>query len=307
MATDILQLYQDYSVDYKTEGHKHCRPGWVNTPCPFCISQPGHEGYHLGATVDGSTFYCWRCGWHHPVKAVSALLRIRYDDAKKLMYQYLGMISRTASTAPKVRTKAHKHPTNTGPMQSQHKRYLEKRGFDPDFLEKEWGLLGTGPFSLLDKINYSYRILAPILWNGEEVTFQTRDITNKHPLRYLACPEDREIMKHKHILYGKQEKWTDTAICVEGITDVWRFGQQAICTFGIKFTNAQLRLIAGTFKRVAIVYDNEPQAIAQAKELEADLRFRGVDTVRETFENDPGSMKQDDADYIVKTLLTKFY
>ena len=42
---DVLRLYQDYGVDHLTEGHKHCRDGWVNTPCPFCS---GNDGYHLG-------------------------------------------------------------------------------------------------------------------------------------------------------------------------------------------------------------------------------------------------------------------
>ncbi len=303
MATDILQLYQDYNVDHRTEGHKHCRPGWVNTPCPFCISEPGHEGYHLGATLDGSTFYCWRCGWHPPVKAIAALLRVRENDARTLMYQYLGMVSHRVINTPKVRTKAHKHPSNTTEMQKCHKRYLEGRGFDPDKLEQEWGLLGTGPVSLLDRINYSFRILAPILWQGKEVTFQTRDITERHPMRYLACPEDREIMKHKHILYGRQEKWRDTGICVEGITDVWRFGDQSFATYGIKFTPAQLRLIAGTFKRVFIVYDDEPQAQAQAKEMQDDLLFRGVEAKRITIQGDPGGMSQNEADYLVKQLI----
>lgn len=303
MATDILQLYQDYSVDYKTEGHKHCRPGWVNTPCPFCISEPGHEGYHLGAALDGSTFYCWRCGWHPPVKAISALLKIRYDDAKQLMYQYLGIVSHTQTTIPKVRTKVHKHPSGTTELQPQHVKYLESRNFDPDYLVQEWGLLGTGPVSMLDGINFSYRILAPILWNADEVTFQTRDITNRHPLRYLACPENREIMKHKHILYGKQNKWGDIGICVEGITDVWRLGEFSFCTFGIKFTYAQLRLISNTFKRVFVIFDDESQAQQQAKELVADLRFRGVDSERIVIKGDPASMPQNEANYLVKTLL----
>ena len=43
---DIVQLYQDHNVDFMTEGHPHCRPGWVNTVCPFCTGNPG---YHLSS------------------------------------------------------------------------------------------------------------------------------------------------------------------------------------------------------------------------------------------------------------------
>lgn len=310
MATDILQLYQDYNVDCKTEGHKHCRPGWVNTPCPFCISEPGHEGYHLGATLDGSIFYCWRCGIHSPSKVISALLKIPERNAKSLLHQYLGGVHLAPEVKRKVRSKAHKWPNDTGPLQPQHIRYLEKRKFDPEKLVTLWNLQGTGPNSFLTsgekdaiRINYSHRILAPIYWEGQEVTYQCRDITNKHPLRYLACPEDREIIKHKHILYGKQDKWKDTGICVEGITDVWRIGEVATCTFGIKYTPQQLRVLAQSFKRIFVWFDDEPQAIANAKMLCADLEFRGVDAEIITTKGDPGDTEQSEVDYIVKQLL----
>lgn len=36
---DIVRLYQDYGVDHRTEGHKHCRPGQclqiINIRCIF--------------------------------------------------------------------------------------------------------------------------------------------------------------------------------------------------------------------------------------------------------------------------------
>jgi len=103
-------------------------------------------------------------------------------------------------------------------------------------------------------------------------------------------------------LYGKQEYWTDTGICVEGPTDVWRFGFQAFATSGIKYTPAQVRVIAKTFKRIFVVYDDDPQAVIQAKKLVAELQFRGLKAIRVTIEGDPGSMKQDEADYFVKQL-----
>lgn len=300
MATDIVQLYQDYNIPHQTEGHKHCRPGWVNVECPFCTGNPG---LHLGATLDGSTFYCWRCGWHAPSKAIATLLKIREEQAKILIRQYLGIITQTVETKRKVHAKSHKWPTDTGPLQLQHIRYLERRKFDPEQLMNDWNLQGTGPVSRLDSLNYSHRVLAPVIWNGEEVTFQARDITNKHPLKYMACPEEREIMKHKHLIYGRQDKWTRTGICVEGITDVWRVGFNGFCTFGIKYTSQQLRLIAGIFDRVFVWYDDEPQAIENARALSADLEFRGLETKVITTKGDPGGTEQSEVDYIVKQLL----
>jgi len=56
------------------------------------------------------------------------------------------------------------------------------------------------------------------------------------------------------------------------------------------------------FKRIFVVYDDDPQAIVQAKKLIAELMFRGVEAIRVSIVGDPGSMKQDEADYFVKQL-----
>ena len=188
MATDIVQLLNDYNIPNQTEGHKHCRPGWVNVKCPFCTGNPG---LHLGITLNGKTSYCWRCGWHPvEVSLLKLIPRISREQVKQLMIDYIGVTYRVTETTVKVKTLAFTHPTNTGELNPFHKRYLEKRKFDPDKLIKEWGILGTSPISILKtrnkSINYSNRILAPIYWNGDEVTFQARDITNHHPMKYLA-------------------------------------------------------------------------------------------------------------------------
>ena len=68
---DIIRLYRDYGIDHKAEGHKHTRPGWVNTECPFCTGNPG---MHLGWNLKEEYFFCWRCGWHAPITTLSELL-----------------------------------------------------------------------------------------------------------------------------------------------------------------------------------------------------------------------------------------
>ena len=51
------------------------------------------------------------------------------------------------------------------------------------------------------------------------------------------------------------------------------------------------------------MFDNDPQAKLQATKIVAELRFRGVDAFRVDIKGDPGSMKQEDADYLVKQLI----
>ena len=195
---DIVQLYSDFGVPAQTEGHKHCRPGWINTECPFCSGNPG---LHLGATLDGKIFYCWRCGIHYPDQTISKLLKVSIFEAQKIIVEYAGVSRITKETKRPIRSKSHKFPSNVSDLVPSHIRYLQKRNFDANKLEKEWRLISSGPYSTLDGVDYSHRILAPIFWQGQQVTFQGRDVTNRHPLKYMACPKDRELIHHKHIIY----------------------------------------------------------------------------------------------------------
>lgn len=300
-----LELFRDYNIPHQTDGHKHCRPGWVNVSCPFCVGNPG---LHLGFKLDGSIATCWRCGWHPVGKALAKLTGLSEPKVREIMTEYGGTPTgvQAKEVKRKVRAKAFKTPSGTTPLQARHKRYILKRGFSPSYLEREWGLLGTGPVSKLDNINYSHRILAPIHWDGETVSFQTRDITGKHPVKYMACPEDRELIKHKHILYGRQDRWKKTGICVEGITDVWRLGFTAFATFGIKFTNKQIRAISKHFDRVIILFDDENQAQQQAQTLAGELKFRGVEAIIQTIDGDPGGLDQKIANDLVKKIYKPF-
>ncbi len=302
-------MYEDFGVQYQTEGHKHCRPGWVNTECPFCIGNPG---LHLGFNLKNEFFVCWRCGWKPTTKAIAKLIHVTEGEAREIIKRYGGRSTLTKTQNAKIimNKKGFRYPTNTTPLTALHKAYLRKRGFDPHKIEKIWGVLGTGPISQLDNVDYKNRILIPIVWQGEVVSFQTRDITGKHPAKYMACPEDREKVKHKNILYGHPSVWEkESCICVEGVFDVWRLGRRAVATFGIKYTVPQINVLAKKFKKVAVMFDNESQAVKQAEKLVSELRFRGVNASCIYLETaggkDPGSLSENEARKITRELRLK--
>jgi len=261
----------------------------------------------LGFTADGKMSSCYRCGLHYVDDSIAKVLKIPLNAAKSLLVSYMGIHSvKPTEKVAKTNAKQHKLPDCVTKLTNAHKKYLTGRNFDADKLEKEWGLMSTGPISMLDHINYGHRILAPVFWGGERVTFQTRDATGKSRVKYMACPEEREIMKHKHILYrhNQRDSFTkmDVGICVEGITDVWRFGKISFGTFGIEYTNQQVRWIAKLYKRVGVCFDDEPQAVQKANDLVGDLKFRGVKAFRIDIKGDPGGLSQQEADQIIKNL-----
>jgi hypothetical protein len=296
---DIVQLLTDYNIPYSTEG-KNSAPGWVNVQCCWCEDLSDHLGWNL----EQEFFNCWKCGKHRTTETFARLLSTSEHQARQIIKQYGKIVVHTpAEPVVRIDTKKHQLPSGCTPLMDNHRLYLEHRQFDPDQLVHDWNLLGTGPVSKLDNIDFKHRVIIPILWDGRQVSFQGRDITNKSTLRYITCPEDRELVHHKHILGGRQDKWTKTGIVVEGWFDVFRFGLTACCTFGIKYTKEQLWVIDQTFDKVAVCFDDEPQATEQANRLVKELIFRGHDAWRVPIVSDPGAMKQDDADYLIKQIL----
>lgn len=299
---DIERLYRDYSVRYMTEGHKHCREGWVNTACPFCT---GNTGLHLGFNIEDSYYYCWRCGHHHITETISSLLRVSKYEAYNLIQQYGISFAPTKRVAKKK--SPFKLPTDVHDLLPHHKKYLEARNFDADALEELWNLKSTGPLAMLGPLNYKHRILIPFEWDGNIVTYDSRDVTDRALNKYQACPLEYEEIPHKEILYGKQYEWVEIGICVEGPTDVWRFGPKSFATSGIKFKSKQVREITKHFKEVAVCFDDDPQAIIEANILVAELKFRGVNAYRVHIDNDPGSMSQKAANTLVNNILKGKY
>ncbi len=268
---DIEQLYRDFNITFVTEGHKHARNGWINTPCPFCTGE--HEGYHLGYDVHGNKFVCWRCGGKYAPQVLSKLLKVGIRETYEILKKY-GILTGAKKTKRKLRKKVFKLPPESLELKNNHRSYLIKRNFDPDKIITEYGILGTGVYSMIDNINYRHRIIIPYSWDGEVISFDSRDITEKSQNKYMACSDDRELIPRKNILYGRQDAWRDVGICVEGATDVWRMGFNSFATSGIKYTPIQVRWMSKLFKKIVVIFDDEPQAIEQANKLVAQLQFR---------------------------------
>lgn len=239
-------------------------------------------------------FYCWRCNWQPLDKTLSKLLGITKSQSMQLIKEYdlkkTGFV-KSSNDKITIKRKKFKLPSNLIPLKSNHKHYLKKRRFDPEQIIEDWEIQGTGPVSLLDEISYKHRIFIPIIYNGEMVSFQTRDITDKSKLKYMACPKNREIINHQHVLYGLDKVGKrNTPIIVEGVTDVWCLGFGAIATFGISYTNEQVNLITERFKKVVVMFDGERQAQRQAKMLCSELEFRGVETDNVLIQGDPAEL-----------------
>jgi hypothetical protein len=296
---DVVRFLRDHHIQH-TQSGKHARDGWVQVHCPFCT---GSRDYHLGISLSGEYGSCWRCKGKSTLSIVQALLGCGWGEAKAVLAKYSDgnrVVRRERCQSPvRVRVRSEcKLPTGTGPMGERHKKYLGGRGFDAEWLEQTYGLQGTGPVG-----EYKHRVIAPIVVDRKVVSFQGRDITGRSSLKYMACPQPLEAMDHKEVLYAVDLVPADRVVVVEGIADAWRLGPGAVATFGTAFKPPQVRMILERFNTIFLLYDRERQAQANAWDMARKLVAAGRQVeVLELASGDPGEMKQDDADALMREL-----
>lgn len=297
---DCRKFFEDHGIDYSDgeSQHKHCRPGWINIECLFCTGNPG---LHLGYNEMSGYFRCWRCGYHSIDEVLKALLGVPWSKAKDVKTFYGGKTGRQIPVfSPKYKDVKVALPEGTGPLKRRHKQYLRERGFNPKILEDIWNICGTGGYG-----KYKERIIAPIYYKGELVSYQGRDITGKSDIRYKACRKDDEKILHQEVIYGHDLTDKHSIVLVEGIIDAWRLGPGAGATFGLGISSGQLKILS-KYKNIFTCRDfTDPQAIKEAEMITAELSLLGCNVEMIWIEEgtDPGDMKQEDADWLMRELL----
>ena len=299
---DAEGYFRDRRIDSEPDG-----AGWVNIQCPVCRSAvtgsvPSKK--YLGYNIAGGYFNCWRCGRHQPEDIVMALEGCEYHEACRIVIGYqAGYEARPPARRPRARPDAPaalEWPPGTVRMMPWHRDYLGGRGYDPEYLEWKYGLLGT-----LDCGPYANRVLAPIILGGRAVSYQGRDITGRSPAKYKTCRREDEVVFHKHLLYNLDNCRGAALVVVEGVADVWRLGDHSAATFGTMVLPEQVRMILeGRYRRVATVFDAEPDAQRRARFLRDQLAAFGVEAVNARLKvGDPGDLGHEEAREMMRRLL----
>jgi hypothetical protein len=295
MSLNIIALYDKYKISYKTSGSEVTR-GWCNTACPFCGDDHWHLGYNQN--LCGGIFSCWRCGTKSTERVLMKLLKMSFEQVKRVMEEFY--IAGTTEFAARQMAAELQLPENERTLLPDHKKYLIDRNFDPEELMKKYGLVSCGNYG-----DYRNRILIPIYYKNRLVSFHSRDVTGRSTVPKKACEQEKEVIRHKELLYGFDEVPGNMVIVSEGPADKWRWGDEGVATFGIKFTEEQIEKLS-VFSNIFVVFDSkiedgiEHEKIArrQAEELSDRLGiFNRVWLITE-IGCDPGELSQRRADRI---------
>jgi hypothetical protein len=298
------EILKELGVDLAPEDHHHCTPNYLQTDCPKC--SPGSKKYRLGIHRSGWRASCWVCG-RLPLVEMLALLapQSSLNDLQSMLKGIVGVYpSPDQNNRFEGQVIAKNRPLNTvkpigcGQLLPIHKRFLERRHFDPPLLIRDWEIEGIG---LSDK--YSWRLFIPVLLDKKLVSWTTRSCNHDHAIRYRSAESHQESIPHKSLLYGEDRCGT-TCIVVEGPLDVWTLGKGSTCTFGIAYTADQILRIARFPIRI-ICYDNEPQAQKQAVKLCNELSIFPGTTLNVVFETgkDPSRAKKQEVQEFTKRFM----
>jgi hypothetical protein len=260
---DVPSFLSDNHIQFWTHG-KNCQDGWANIQCPHgCGDHSNHGGFNLAE----GRYYCWKCGGHSLWSTIKALLP--QSDPTAIIEEY--------EDAPryfikKRRAEAVSLEMPGEPLNKQCKKYLIKRGFDPDELEFRYGLKFGGIIG-----EWKYRILIPIYdATGRLVTWQGRDITGQQEERYKTLSIEKSVVNPKHTLYGIDKCKGGTVGVVEGPFDKIRLGDGILCTLGTSMTQQQIRLLSA-YSKIVFVFDPEEEAQRRAMKYAQMVAAMGVE------------------------------
>lgn len=287
LVLDFKEFFHAHNIEYREHG-KNWHKGWIQINCPNCDD----TGFHGGCNLNGGYYHCWRCGGSNDINLIMALLSVSFTTAKGIKRAFAVDAMPTAAATKQQRPTELKLPINCGELEPRHRQYLADRNYCPDEIQRLWQIKATGPIG-----PYKHRIIIPIMYEGQMISYQGRDITGLSDSRYKACATSEEVIHHKLVCYGIDHV-KSSCVVVEGITDVWRLGYGAVATFGVEYTASQVLLIARRVRKATIFYD--PGALGKAEQLEADLSALGVETsIIYSTSCDPGDLPDFEAQQIM--------
>lgn len=302
----------DRGIRYLTSG-AHTSKGNIEIACPLC--NDGAERMGLKLDPRKPYYSCWRNPEHsgrNPVRLIALLLHCSYAEAENIVaaadasskiddYEAVaaGIYSEKAPPAETQEPEVLKMPSEFHHFSDRggdaYFEYLRSRGFNyPDEFADRYDLrfCRIGYFSL--------RIVLPVYWRQQLVSWTARDITGKTELRYRTLSSDAKTAKHqgatgpallplKSVVYNgdKARAGGRTLFVCEGPFDALKIDwyakeDHAVAVFGMPERKQLVALfeLALGFDRVAVVLDLGAQGSALTLAADLDGCGRPVKTLQ---------------------------
>ena len=311
----LENLLDIYGVDYITTG-QNSSADFVNINCVGgeCVDD---QKYKLGVHRSLCYGYCWADGkikvfdiakslgipwreWSKAIDEASDEWEIEYSDMEPLV----DIDDDEADIF-----------VPGEPLKEVHKEYLRGRGFNPEWLEKEFGVRGTGYLPYIPgEACMAHMIVIPIHYQNRIISYLGRSIQKDPMFRYICCHETQELRFHKRLFFNLDKATSKKVILVEGTFDAMKLIQASgnfniIASYGTAIKPEQLLLLRERYDEVIVLFDPEEKAQGHADEIVDYMSQFGKQAVSITLQgeedNDPGKLDLPTAKFLVEALLGK--
>jgi len=291
----------DYNIPYITHG-AHVATGNIAVNCFYCQKHgKGDHKYHMGVSLSGKGYGCWRSSDHRGKSAVTfvaGILDIPPQEAKGIVADYthttLDKFSEIASVWDPLEAESRSSsssiewpdtfvkPCYDVEFTHRHINYLISRGIPPREVEE---LCAYYDLRAADDRWFFNRIIFPVHSNQSLIGWSGRSIEECPELRWkmLSCSENkspyRAIESNKYHIGNENNlyKGGKVLVLVEGQFDFlkidwWgkKYGVRSGCMFTKALTEDQIALIhelTPLYDRTIFMLDAETGLEAQALAL----------------------------------------
>lgn len=295
MNFDAEKFLSDAGISFKTKGENVPRDA-VNICCFYC----GDSGkrYHLVINKHKPFSACWVCGKYVPtVELVKDILKCSWADARKIVYgdkHILFGYDDEIFDRPK-RAKICRLPKYVRPVLENVSKYdtIRENAKQYLFFKRNISVQRVEQFNLCYGYGgeQAYRIVIPMYFGGQLMTYTGRDFTDRSGLRYKACETENCVLLPTEFLYGLDEFEGHKAIVVEGAFDRIVMGNGAMAASTNKLSPKQKSMLCN-LDLEELVFVLDPDAFDKAEELAEYFRpvvnrVKAVQLVRDN----PNSLK----------------
>lgn len=246
----ITGYLEEMGIEYWTGG-KNVSQGWIGLQCLYCDDSSNH----LGIELSTGRVNCWLCGPHGKVvNLIMDIERCSYPQAKKLLDQWwegdLETVGQKRLPPSHPAAERVALPPLLKEWPQKYLDYIKSRGHSPRQLINKYKLMPAHRFG-----DYGFRIIVPFFMDGQMVGFTGMDITGKKESRYKDSAIKDSVIPPHQCLYNI-DRVKDSAVIVEGVTDVWRIGDGAVALGTNKINSFQVvQLIEKGVKRAFVLLD----------------------------------------------------
>lgn len=258
----IQDVLNELNIPFKDYTQSpHVTPGWLGVVCPFPGCGQGGK-FGRGINIRKLTTSCWKCG---PARLGDVLAAASNKPLRDVMALVTALAPGFDASAPITRPGRYSPPVGVGPLQDAHRRYLARRGFDPDQLAETYKIGGLDGLASL-----KWRLFLPVFApDGKSASWTTRAIGRDVEPRYVSASPDQEARPIKSLLAFEHHA-RHAAVVTEGLFGAMRIGPGGVATMGVVVSPSQLARIARFPTRV-ICFDNDDAGRKRAQKLADDL------------------------------------